>query len=221
MSGNDAPVRFELSLNGERKATGGTEYGFLHVSVHREARHPEKDKSEFFSGSPRFDEEKWLQEKIEVYLGGSDSVADEQLTWVSQAIGVGDEIVIRVQGPGAVDSPTDRKASPKTRKAQSQNPENALSLDAAQKEYDAAMDTLLDNMDAPQDAFIEHVYQLTEASNKYCRAAMAASETEEGDDWKLLHIMGEDLPRRTSAVVGTVQRYRKRKAERSAGECQG
>lgn len=214
MSENEVPVRFELSINGEREAVGGTEYGFLHVSVHRQARHPENDKSELLSASPRFDRETWLQEKIEVYLGASDDVTDEQLTWISRNIGVGDEIVIRIQGPGAVDPPAQRKPSLKTRKAMSQNPESALTLDAAQKEYDDAIDALLGDMDMPEDAFAACAHQLSEASNAYCRAALAASETEEDDDWKLLHIMGEDLPRRTSAVLGTVMRYRKRKAER-------
>src|SRR5690348_7675792 len=98
MSENEAPVRFELSINGERKAVGGTEYGFLHATVGRKARHPEKDTLPPFADNPRFDREKWFQEKIEVHFGGTDNLTDERLIWLDQDAAVGDEIVIRILG---------------------------------------------------------------------------------------------------------------------------
>ena len=93
-------VRFEVLVNGERRCVAGVgEFGVVSATVDWVARHPAYRPSDY---SP----EAWSGERLSFRVGGLHAQrGDEHLTWAFGDLAVGDEVLIRVLGPGEHDEP--------------------------------------------------------------------------------------------------------------------
>ena len=212
MPENEIPLRFEVSLNGERLSTGGAEYGLTFVSINHQRRHPEKDENPLIASSPNFDREEWLKEKIDMHFSASDSLSGNLMTWIERPLAVGDRIAIHLQGPGPIDPAIETR--PRRTLRAPREPADAALLAETEEAYEAAVDELLDHMDMDDAALLAQAKKIMEAVNAYSAAAASVTEESVGNDWKVYHIAAKEMPQRASNIVSGVIRYRMRKAKR-------
>jgi len=104
MSESSDSVRLELSVNGQIVATSGVgTFGVLTGIVSWVRRNPDAI-PEHVESDPEVDPKEWCAEELVADLGGLDSVRNESLNWVNgQPLKIGDEVTIRVLGPGRID----------------------------------------------------------------------------------------------------------------------
>ena len=96
MSDQQAEIRFEMLINGEKKCISGVDLNS--VLVQSISYHPNaQDRGEESPAEPY----------IDLDLMGNNK--KEHLEWHWQTVKAGDEIKIRVLGPGPVDPPTARR----------------------------------------------------------------------------------------------------------------
>ena len=103
-----ADIRFQFLLNGKPLCIAGAE-GFGVFSscvtwVRRDGnnyRFANEDDSD--DGAPSIEE--WTRESIGVTAGTRDTKYPERASWFDRELSVGDELTIRILGPGECDSP--------------------------------------------------------------------------------------------------------------------
>jgi hypothetical protein len=101
-------VRFQLLVNGDAIGTGGVETtGVVSITVSWVRRDPDTIPDEYKS-DPDFDLQSWVDNEIEVRLGGLDTVREEHVEWARYTAQLGDEITVRILPPGPFDEPTER-----------------------------------------------------------------------------------------------------------------
>lgn len=94
-------IAFEISVNGDQVCTAGVEdFGVLTAIVSWVRRRPEKSR-----------DGKTIEEELSAEVGSLNSL-DEHLTWLSQALKVGDSITIRVVDLDKVDDPIRKYRDP-------------------------------------------------------------------------------------------------------------
>jgi hypothetical protein len=98
-------LRFEVLINGRRMCTSGMDgYGVLDVILTRVKRspnaYPGKDKH-----PTKISKATWSKERLNLWVGGLDSIADEHLHWLKRNLTIGDKITVKVLPPGKVDAP--------------------------------------------------------------------------------------------------------------------
>ena len=107
-----SPIRLQLAINGSVIATAGFEkFGVLSGILTWVRRNPEKI-SEKMRQDPKFSEEEFLREKLDVNLGGLDSVTDQHTWWATLQVKAGDVVEIRVLGEGEFEEAARRQPDP-------------------------------------------------------------------------------------------------------------
>ena len=102
---SNAAIRFEVSVNGAVRCVAGVgEYGVLSAIVGWLRRAPDKipERARQREG---FSEQEWLEQKIDLNLGGLDSASDTHVSWLAETLKPGDVVTIRVLGAGPCDAP--------------------------------------------------------------------------------------------------------------------
>jgi hypothetical protein len=103
-------VRFQLLINGKSLGVGGMEAtGVVSLIVSWVRRDPAAAPADA-KAEPEFDPESWVDNEIDVRLGGLDLVRQEHMDWAYYSAQVGDEIVLRILPPGPFDEPSERSA---------------------------------------------------------------------------------------------------------------
>lgn len=103
-----ADLRFQFLINGEVVCTAGVEGLGVFSSnltwVKRSAESYARAKAE---APPDWDctEEEWMREDVHINAGGRDSKYSGGASWFLRDLAVGDEITIRILGPGPTDTP--------------------------------------------------------------------------------------------------------------------
>lgn len=105
-------MRFEITLNGNKECTAGfSEHSVLSTTVSRVKRNPALLTPENMAN---INLEEHLKEHIKIIVGGMDSddknpERGRHIYWLDKELRVGDEIIIKILGPGAVDDPSIKK----------------------------------------------------------------------------------------------------------------
>jgi hypothetical protein len=95
-------MRFQLLVNGSQVCTvGQSDFGVLSAIISWVKLDPAK-----LSPDRRADPRASPKGHLEFSVGGIDSIDDRHTSWKVPAVGVGDEIIIRVLAPGEFDAPT-------------------------------------------------------------------------------------------------------------------
>jgi hypothetical protein len=103
-----ADLRFQFVVNGQVICTAGVEgFGVFSSTfswVKRTADSYAKNKT---SAPPDWDTtlEEWTREEMGIAAGGQDSQFPGHASWFDHELHVGDEVTIRILGPGPIDSP--------------------------------------------------------------------------------------------------------------------
>jgi RimJ/RimL family protein N-acetyltransferase len=100
--GNIIPHRFEVFGNGERFCMAGLEYGVLSMMLTWVRRDPATHPPHLSESA-----EKSEGGDVDLHVGGLKD--DVHLDWCNVYVDVGDEIVVRILGPGPADPPQSRK----------------------------------------------------------------------------------------------------------------
>lgn len=181
----EIPVRFELSINGEYIATGGVRYGVQNVILDRIARAPGSRPS-----WSNLSEEEWYREDIHVSLGGLGGSSNlnqrEHTRWAQgEPLQVGDEVLVRILGPGSVDEPISRthedEAFRKRHQPASSDGTRKTELKELANEFENAQFGLLGNVNAPVEEFERSRSQYEYATNRLLSALIGAASEAEGD----------------------------------------
>lgn len=97
-------IRFEVLLNGQRVCTAGVpQYGVLATGVDWVIRHPES--------KPRdYTPEQWSGQRLRLNVGGVHLTGPKDkdahhIGWAYKDLQLGDEVTIRILGPGQFDEP--------------------------------------------------------------------------------------------------------------------
>jgi hypothetical protein len=98
-------VRFQVLVNGEVKITGGIEtIGVLSLTltwVRRDLSAAPQSARE----DPNFSESDWIDNRVQLRLGGLDSATNEQAEWFDGELSTGDKVMVRVLPAGEFDRP--------------------------------------------------------------------------------------------------------------------
>ena len=103
MNRNARHIRLEVLVNGKRRCIAGVpEFGVLATIVDWVIRNPKrKPKS--------YSVQEWSTQRLQMHVGGFRDGASErsgaELGWVREDLKAGDEVTIRVLGPGRFDEP--------------------------------------------------------------------------------------------------------------------
>ena len=101
--------RFQVLVNGEVRGTVGLEaIGVLTAIISWVRRDPATIPDDVLS-APDFAGIDWAGERIDIEVGGLDSVTREHYKWLEIELTVGDEVTVRVLPPGDFDPPTRRE----------------------------------------------------------------------------------------------------------------
>lgn len=98
-------LRFEVYVNGRRLCVSGINgFGVLDVILTRVKRSPKqypgRDKHPL-----KISKAEWSKERIELSVGGLESMTDQFLHWMRRNLRIGDEVSIRLLEPGRYDVP--------------------------------------------------------------------------------------------------------------------
>ena len=92
-------IRFEILVNGQRRCVAGFEGpGVMSVITDWVIRDPQKKPADFTIDA-------WTKQSLHCHVGGLSSAANQAMSWLSEDLAVGDEVTIRVLGPGSFDEP--------------------------------------------------------------------------------------------------------------------
>jgi hypothetical protein len=95
-------IRFEVMKNGESKCVAGIDgFGVLSVDVHWVLRDPAYKPN---GGTLR----EWCKQELKYHVGGVRSVEDQHVNWAFGDLAPGDEVTIRILGPGDFDEPANQ-----------------------------------------------------------------------------------------------------------------
>ena len=101
----NAPLRFQVLVNGKPVATTGTNtFGVLTTFVTWLRRDPAAITEEMRK-SPNFDEAKFLAESCTLELSSLDSIANRHASWGTTPLVPGDEVTVRILAGGQYDDP--------------------------------------------------------------------------------------------------------------------
>jgi hypothetical protein len=101
----NAPLRFEVKVNGARVATiGADDPGVLTAIISWVKRGPQGITSEMRS-DPKFNESVFLKEVCDLELGGLNSGTNRHTSWSRTSLQPGDEVTVRILGSGEYDPP--------------------------------------------------------------------------------------------------------------------
>ena len=106
MPDRHAPIRMELSVNGEVRCVGGVgEFGVMNVILSWVRRrldmvHPD------LRNSPSFDEGEALREQLDVEFGALDSTLQKHVRWLKESLKPGDIVSVRILPEGEYDEPS-------------------------------------------------------------------------------------------------------------------
>jgi hypothetical protein len=93
-----AEVRFEVLVNGRPVGTAGLDgWGFLNVLLRAQRFDADRDPIPGFTG---------LIEDAEMIVGGHDMALGD-MHWATVALAAGDEVTVRLLGPGPSDPPVE------------------------------------------------------------------------------------------------------------------
>ena len=180
----EIPVRFELSINGNHIATGGVRHSVLSVDVLRVARNP-ASRPGWIGKDEKFNGDYWHREEMTVEMGGLDG--DDSVRWVEGTpIKIGDEIIVRILGPGVVDEVSSRK-SPEEAFTDPHKPAPSDATREAQlRELDENLDKasldLLGSLNSSAEAFSTSMYRYQHAASQLMSALTKACGESEGDE---------------------------------------
>lgn len=124
MATSGSNVRFQLLVNGKAKAIGGIElFGVLNVILTWVRRDASRFSRKEMHGWNRRD---WTHNKVSVYLGGLNLATDKHVDWYHDLLKVGDEVMVKILGPGDVDEPKsilkeDRRKTPRRARVKRKN----------------------------------------------------------------------------------------------------
>lgn len=105
-------VRFQVLMNGQVRATASVEaFGVLTFLVDWVRRDPARAVAAAGDLPPDLDPDEWVGNRVQVSLSGLDSVSHEHLDWWGDELKPGDEVTVRVVGPGEFDPPARRPSS--------------------------------------------------------------------------------------------------------------
>lgn len=207
MPDNESPVRFELNKNGEYRATGGVEFGLTILNIVRIAHDPNNIPPDIDDVSSR---ERYLNVEFSVHFASSISHTEEYLHWThDEPLSIGDEITVRILGPGPVSEPVSRRInildSPRSSTA-----DYAAELRAAEEEYDAAIDGILSGLTLSKDEFYQHVRKLPSRVRRFKQALTVAIEGSDGDEQDDYRQTLSSLKRFPASLLATVSLHRHR-----------
>ena len=116
MNHRRAPIRLEVSVNGEVRCVGGIgEFGVLSAIVGWVKRRADRVHPDVRT-DPTYDEAQMLAQRIDVQFGGLDSSTDRHVSWLNEQLKPGDVVTVRILGEGEYDEPTagspERKVAP-------------------------------------------------------------------------------------------------------------
>jgi len=203
MSDTEIPVRFELSINGNHIATGGVKYGVIDAHVLGATRTT--------SGLPnlaRKDEEVDANyDHMVVELGGIDG--DDFVRWINEKpVKIGDEILVRLLGPGSVDAPSYRRS-------QNEITADAAAREAELRELDENLDRasldLLDCLNSSAEEFSASMHQYQHAASQLISALTKACSESAGDAAEELDNRRNEAHDATRGFLRHLMDYRKSK----------
>lgn len=204
----EIPVRFELSINGKYIATGGVRHSVFNIILNRIAREPGSCPA--WSSS---DEEDWYREEIDVSLGGMDK--NDHIRWVEgEPLQVGDEVLVRVLGPGKVDEPISRtnrdEAYRERHQPVSSDGTRETELKESTADFENAQISLLGNLNATAEEFERSRERLDYAVNKLLGALIGAESEIEGDNALAFKMQGGRIRNVNQVFLGILLNYRER-----------
>lgn len=98
-------ARFEVLINGERRCVMGVEgFGVLSVITSWVMREADQKPAQ----AP---EDEWVGPELELGCGGLRSDTNQHVHWMRRELSEGDEVTIRVLGPGDFDPPAEERAA--------------------------------------------------------------------------------------------------------------
>lgn len=103
-----ASIRFQILINGRAVCIAGVgAFGLLNAQIMR-TRRTEKFFEEAQAKGPEYAGtlEEWMHEKLYIDVYAADWERDgHNASWLARGLKVGDEVTIRVLGPGEIDPP--------------------------------------------------------------------------------------------------------------------
>lgn len=103
-----ADIRFQFLVNGESLCIVGAEgFGIFSTAFHWIKRGSESYERAKREAPPDWEttQEEWMEESLAIVAGVTDSKYPRHATWLNRDLRVGDEVTIRILGPGDCDSP--------------------------------------------------------------------------------------------------------------------
>lgn len=95
----ESDVRFEVLVDGQQRCIAGIDgHGVLTLIAKWVKRNPDAEPGN----------EAWARQRLILSVGGHRSQTDDFVDWVKEDIAVGNEITIRILGPGEFDKPQAR-----------------------------------------------------------------------------------------------------------------
>jgi len=194
MSDAETPIRFELSINGNHIATGGVKNGVIDAHVLGATRTT--------SGLPNLtrksEEVGTNYDHMVVELGGVDG--DDFVLWIKEEpVKIGDEIVVRILGPGSVDAPNYRRS-------QKEITADAAAREAGLRELDENLDRasldLLGCLNSSAEEFSASMHRYQHAASQLISALTKACGESAGD-------VAEELDNRRNEAHDATRGFRR------------
>jgi hypothetical protein len=204
---SSVPVRFQVHVNGRHLATGGLKHAGPRILIMRTAYGAE-DIPDHLKDDPNFDRDEWLREKTVLHFGGTGTANGrrELQVWIENApVRVGDEVVVRVLGPGPSDEPV--KRTPRSRPKDADPTDYDRAVWRKSTVYNERFEALIAKIAATDAEFRQQTDLLMQAGQDYI-AALAEAAKHDGPNQETYRARSEYLPDALPAVISILEDFR-------------